>query len=181
LIPVAFFNTSVVVPLKQTRVVYPSTMTELEDYTDIPFDSARAGHLCVVIKDGTSIQAFSVPLDLLRKGINPRTPPWLYMKCKGPSHSLSITDSQVYSDKLYLNIAKMGVPQTGYVDINELKTVINARHKVIILQPIEVAGTKLITQIASAYLYKVPQNAVSSSHCEVGQLGGFYEVYLQRR
>jgi len=180
LIPVAFFKPSVV-PLKQTRVVYPATMTDLEDYSDIPFNASRTTYLCIVIKDGKRIHAFSVPLKLLYKGVNPRTPEWMYMKCKGPSHSLSITDAEVYSNRLYLNIAKMGVPQPAYVDINELNTALNAGHEVIILQPKEVSGTKLITQISSAYLYKVPQNAVGSSHCEVGQMGGFYEVYVTRR
>jgi len=180
LIPVAFFKPSVV-PLKHTRVLYPTTMTDLEEYEEIPFNASRASYLCIVIKESKRIHAFSVPLRLLYKGVNPRTPVWMYMKCKGPSHSLSITDTEVYSNRLYLNIAKMGVPQTAYVDINELKTALNAGHEVIILQPKEVSGTKLITQIASAYLYKVPQNVVGSSHCEVGQMGGFYDVYVTRR
>jgi hypothetical protein len=116
-------------------------MTDLEEYSDIPFNASRANYLCMVIKDGKHIHAFSVPLELLYKGVNPRTPVWMYMKCKGPSHSLYITDEEVYSNRLYLNIAKLGVPQPAYVDINELKTALSAGHEVIILQPKEVSGT----------------------------------------
>lgn len=181
LIPVAFFNRTVV-PLTRIRMKkYPATMTELEDYSDIPLNLDSLANMCILIEDGASIQAYSVPKHLLHKGADPRTPMWMYMKCKGPSHSLSIGNAQVYPNKLYLNIAKLGIPQTGYVDIDEIYTAIRDGHSVCILKPRMVDGVKLVTQIASAYLYKVPQNTVSTSHCEVGHLGGFYDVYVPRK
>ena len=181
LIPVAFFNRSVV-PLTRIRMKkYPTTMTELEDYSDIPLNLDSLANMCILIEDGASIQAYSVPKHLLQRGSDPRTPMWMYMKCKGPSHSLSIGNAQVYPNKLYLNIAKLGIPQTGYVDIDEIYTAIRDGHSVCILKPRMVDGVKLVTQIASAYLYKVPQNTVSTSHCEVGHLGGFYDVYVPRK
>ena len=171
LIPVAFFHV-LAVPLPNTRVVPPAHMSDLEDYVEIPFQANRPGHVCVVIEDGHRTRAFSIPLETLRKGINPRTPMWMFMKCKGPSHSYNVNDVMVYSDKLYLDLAKTGVPEHAYLDINELTTALDAGHRYIVIKATEV------TQIASAYLYKVVQNAVSASHCEIGHTGQFYNLFL---
>ena len=178
LIPVAFMTPSVV-HLNRTRVTRPNTMMDLEEFDDIPFDPTRANHICIIIEDGTHLNAFSVPTYLLRKGINPRTPAWLYMKCRASTHSLSINDAQVHASPLYHNLGKLGLPQSAYVDIREIKTALDKGHTLLVLKPKRVDGSNLVTQIASAYLYKVPQNVVGSSHCEVGHVGGMYDVFVE--
>jgi hypothetical protein len=177
LIPVAFYNT-IKVALPKERIVPPTHMFDLDDFDDIPFQADRPDHTCIIIKDGPHVHAYSVETSLLRRGINPRTPAWLFMRCKGPSHSLRMDDSTVFVHTLYLNLSKLGVTQVPYVNINEIKSALDDGHSCIIIQPKKEAGVKVVTQIASAYLYNVPQNVVSGSHCEVGHLGGLYDVYL---
>jgi hypothetical protein len=168
LIPVAFMR-SPTVQLKQTQVTYPKTMTDIEDYDEIPFDPKRNNHVCIVIGD----KAYSVPSQLLRKGSNPRTPAWLFMKCKASSHSLSITDDNVYNDKLYLNMSKLGLPERAYVNIHDVNTAMDQKHSLVILKP--VGGTSII---ASARLYRAPQSTVGMSHCDSMDTATLYDLYI---
>ena len=78
----------------------------------------------------------------------------------------------VHSDQMYLDLAKVGVPQHACVNINAIYTALWAGHTCIILRD------PVATQLASAYLYKVTQSAVGSSHCEIGHMGNFYTMYL---
>ena len=171
LIPVAFKNTSIV-PIPRTPFVPPPQMTDLEMYDEIPFQLNRPDHICVVIEDGARSLAYSIPIESLRRGCNPRTPMWMYMKCRGPSHAYAVNDVMVYSDQLYLDLTKVGVPQHACVNINDIYTVLRAGYTCVILRD------PVATQLASAYLYKVAQSVVGSSHCEIGHMGNFYTLYL---
>ena len=171
LIPVAFKQT-VLVHVPRTPFVPPAQMTDLEMYDEIPFQADRPGYVCVVIEERDRVQAFSVPIESIRRGSNPRTPMWMYMKCKGPSTSYAVNDAMVHSDKMYLDLTKIGIPQHAYVDINQIYTALTGGHTCVILRP------SVVTQLASAYLYNVIQSAVGSTHCEAGQTGNFYDLYL---
>jgi hypothetical protein len=157
----------------------PDTMFSPEEGMDIPMDTQNSDNVTIIIQDAT-VTAYSISLDYLLKCINPRTPFALFMKCKRSFHGYNIDENIVY-DELYVELSKTGIPFKLYVNINQLNSALNEGHTVMYIKPSMHHGKKITTQIASAYRYKVNGiSAVSASHCEEGQVGTFYDVYVSR-
>ena len=194
IIPAAFIELHNVA-LPQTPMAAPATMFDLEMYADVPFNSNVPGNLCIVVQDGVHISAASFDVDMVRKAINPRVPRWLFMTCVAPIHGYYIGENTVHHD-LYLGLQKIGFPQQLYVDVNQLHTAILNGHTCVIIKPRMVASDaaaiaaavaaglaappaliKYVPQLAAASLFKtMGKNVVGRSHCEVGHLGGIYDV-----
>ena len=175
--PVAFIKTNDV-DIKSTEIVPPLKMFDLEEGGDVDFNPNMPDRICVIIRDGMHINASSLDMHRLIKAINPRTPEYLFMACKKSIHGWNINDDTVYKD-LYVSLSKVGLSQTAYVNINEIKSALNTGNNCIVIEPKMIAGVRYVTPIASASLYKAPgQNVVGRFHCEAGHLGGIYNVFL---
>lgn len=179
--PVAFMTFKEHINQFIPRIPLPETMFSPEEGMDIPMDITNTDNVIIVVQDA-NVTAYSISLDYLLKCINPRTPFALFMKCKRPFKGYTIDENIVYSDKLYVELSKTGIPFKLYVDIDQINSALNEGSTVLYIKPSMKNGLKVTTQIASAYRYKVEGiSAVSASHCEEGQVGTFYDVYLHRR
>lgn len=163
------------------RIPLPNTMFDLVE-GDMPMNAHTTNdpdNMYIIVKDDENVTGYSIPLERLKMYISPRQPFALFMKCKGPANGFFMGDDQVFNEDLYVELSKVGVPLRMYVNIDQIKSAIDAGSNFIYIKPTIVGGAKLITQVASASLYKVMGiNVVSRSHCEVGHVGGFYDVYL---
>ena len=159
-----------------TPMVSPPVMYENDVMGDIPFDPNAEGKFCIIVQKGESVSAATFPKALVKEAINPRTPRWLYMICKEPTRAYFISEDMVYP-KLYLGLQKIGFPQQLYVGINELNSVID-HHNCVIIKPRMVEGHPYLPQIASASLFGVPGEVEGRSHCEVGHVGGIYDLFI---
>ncbi len=157
----------------------PETMYDALEGGDVPMITDDPDNFYIVIQDNDNITGYVIPLDRLKMYISPRQPNALFMKCKAPIRGFYIGDDQVYNTDLYVELSKVGLPLRVYVNIDQIKSALDEGHNFIYLKPTIVNGAKLITQVATASLYKVLGiNVVSRSHCEIGHVGGFYDVYL---
>jgi hypothetical protein len=174
--PAALMRLQTVV-LPQTPMVAPAQMFDLDEFGDVPFNPNVPDKFCIVVEDGTHVSAATFDIDIVRKAINPRTPRWLYMTCVRAITGYYIDDATVHHH-LYLGLQKMGFPQQVYVDVNQLHTAISNGHRCVIVKPRVVGGRPYVPPLASASLFKVHGNVMGRSHCEVGHIGGIYDLFL---
>ena len=179
--PVTFITTKTV-PFNSTQIVPPPQMFDLEDGVDVPFNNNIPDRVCFIVRHGALVSAASLPKDRLIKALNPRTPWSLFMVCKRAIQGWNVDDNAVFKDDLYISLSKFGLPQNAYVDINVLKSILDAGHNCIVIEPKMVGGVPYIPPIASASLYNTQGNVsvVSRYHCEVGHVGNIYDAFVPR-
>ena len=152
-------------------------MFDLDEFGDVPFNPNVPDKFCIVVEDGSHVSAATFDIDIVRNAINPRTPRWLYMTCVRAITGYYIDDATVHHD-LYLGLQKIGFPQQVYVNVNQIHTAISNGHSCVIVKPRMRGGHPYVPPLASASLFKVHGGVMGRSHCEVGHVGGIYDLFL---
>jgi hypothetical protein len=163
-------------------ITFPKTMTQLdEDYIpeEIDFNAKQDGKVCIIVKQGTRISAFSYELDRLRRSLNPRTSSALYFRCKGPVKHFNVNDEVIADNsEIFVELNKaIGFQFKAYINACTLDKLLNDQKSAMFAIEADPKRPKVVLAGFNTYKMNGLMNMTGEFHCEEGHVGSVYNVF----